>query len=257
MTMKKHYPFTTLLFPDYEAMSARAADWFAVEIGRVPAALVGLATGGSPASMYQRLGERRCLEPELFARLRVLKTDEWGGLAMDDPGTSEVYLQQRVVSPWGISSDRYFAWQSRPIDSLAECERVREWLFRNGPIDICVLGLGVNGHLLLNEPADYLEPGPHVAHLAESSKSHGMLRDARTAPQFGLTIGMDDILRARKILLLVSGASKAEPLRRLLEPRVTTHFPASFLWLHSLVTLMCDRHAAKLTPSLQESGLQH
>ena len=255
--MKNRPPFATSLHPNYESMSDRATEWFAAEIRHTPNALLGLATGGSPARMYERLGGRRRQEPDLFRRLRVLKTDEWGGLAMDDPGTSEVYLQQKVVGPWGISPDRYLGWQTRPADADAECGRVRDWLSRNGPIDVCVLGLGVNGHLLLNEPEDHLKPGPHIAELAESSKSHGMLQAAHTAPQFGLTIGIDDILRARKILLLVSGASKAEPLRRLLEPCVTTHFPASFLWLHCSVTLMCDIEAASLTPDLQESGFQH
>ncbi len=240
--------FDLRVLPDDEALGQQAAEWLAGEIRRKPDALLGLATGKSPSRAYDLLAARHRAEPELLARVRVLKIDEWGGLAMDDPGTCEVYLQDKVVRPWAVSADRYFGWQSRPTDPPAECGRVRRWLAGNGPMDVCVLGLGVNGHLLMNEPADGLEPGPHLAELAETTKQHGMLKDARHQPQFGLCLGMADILQARKILLLVSGSSKTQPLARLREPMVTTQFPASFLWLHPAVTLLCDREAASQPP---------
>lgn len=239
------------VLPGEEEVGVRAADWLAAELRRTPAALVGLATGKSPARAYELLAERRRAEPALLAQVRVLKIDEWGGLAMDDPGTCEVYLQEKVIRPWGVTTDRYFGWQSRPADPQAECERVRGWLAENGPMDVCVLGLGVNGHLLMNEPDDHLVPGPHVAALAETTMQHGMLKDTHRAPQFGLCLGMADILRTRKILLLVSGRSKAVPLARLLEPKVTPHLPASFLWLHPAVTVLCDRAAAGPAPPLK------
>ena len=80
--------------------------------------------------------------------------------------------------------------------------------------------------------------------LPEVIENHGMLKDLPNKPRYGLTLGLGDILRSRRILLVVSGQPKRAVLKRLLQPRVSGRFPASFLWLHSDVTILCDRDAA-------------
>jgi galactosamine-6-phosphate isomerase len=118
------------------------------------------------------------------------------------------------------------------------------WLALNGPIDICILGLGENGHVAMNEPDRELNPGVHVAKLAPTSRRHALLQTLVKKPRYGLTLGVGDILRCRKALLLVSGSHKRRPFSRLLAPRVSTRFPASVLWLHQDATVLCDREAA-------------
>ena len=113
-----------------------------------------------------------------------------------------------------------------------------------GPIDLCLLGLGLNGHLALNEPAESFDPFCHVATLAERSRTHPMLAETADPVRHGLTLGLGDILRARRILLMVSGAAKREPLARLAARRVTPVLPASFLWLHGDAVCLCDEDAA-------------
>jgi galactosamine-6-phosphate isomerase len=103
-----------------------------------------------------------------------------------------------------------------------------------------VLGLGVNGHLGFNEPGSDLQPHAHVAHLSPASLAHAMLSQTTVRPTFGLTLGMADILQSHRILLLVSGAAKREPLDRLLASPISTQFPASLLSHHASVTLLCD-----------------
>ena len=129
-----------------------------------------------------------------------------------------------------------------------ECARMATWLAANGPIDLSILGLGVNGHLGFNEPAAALQAGPHVARLSRASLRHEMLRNARGQASYGLTLGMGDLMRSREVLLLVSGARKAEQLRRLFTGQVTPRFPASFLGLHPVLTICCDLAAAALLP---------
>ena len=226
-------------YPSYEAMSRAAADWLSQEIRRNPAALLCLATGASPARAYDLLAARRHSDPGLFRQLRILKLDEWGGLAPDDPGTSESHLQGRLVRPLRLQR-RFFGFRSRPADPQAECDRIQRWLQRHGPIDVCVLGLGINGHLAFNEPAAFLQPHAHVARLSRASLGHSMVKESRRRPRFGLTLGMADLLQARRILLLVSGSTKRSPLARLLCREIAARFPASFLWLHPDVTLLCD-----------------
>src|SRR5258708_10106799 len=108
---------------------------------------------------------------------------------------------------------------------------MRDWLAKNGPIDICILGLGLNGHVAMNEPAPELAPHAHVAALARSSLHHPMLKVLKSKPRYGLTLGMRDILASRLVLLLVNGTHKQAALKRLLQPAVTTDYPASFIWL--------------------------
>jgi galactosamine-6-phosphate isomerase len=238
-----------IILDNYEQMSVRAAQLIVDDMRRDPHLLVGAATGSTPTRAYELLATMASDDAVGFGQIRLLKVDEWGGLSMDDPATCEVYLQQKFVRPLSIASERYLGWNSRPADADAECQRVARWLAEHGPIGLCVLGLGVNGHLAFNEPGDTLIPGPHVARLSNESLDHPMLHASRAIPSYGLTIGIADILRSRKILLLVSGAAKAAQLARLRESVVSTRFPASFLWLHPDVTIVCDREATKQEPA--------
>jgi galactosamine-6-phosphate isomerase len=107
----------------------------------------------------------------------------------------------------------------------------------------------------MNEPAPEIIPQAHVTKLARSSLRHPLLHHCQRKPRFGMTIGMGDILSSRKILLLVSGSHKRACLARLLQPRVTTRFPASLLWLHPAVTVLYDRAAATDLPPLRGADI--
>jgi putative deaminase/isomerase len=233
-----------LVAANHERMSRRAAARIARDARRDPDLLLGAVTGETPTRTYTWLAKMKAAEPALFRRLRVLKLDEWRGVSPRDPGSCEAYLRRHLLGPLRVGRERYAGWRSRPRDAAAECARVAAWLADEGPIDLCVLGLGRNGHLLMNEPAASLPEGPHVARLAASTRRHSMVQAMKPPPHFGLTMGLGDILRSRAIVLLVSGRHKAAPLKRMLEGRVTTRRPASLLWLHRNVTVYCDRDAA-------------
>ena len=238
-------PFRIVPSRDHETLSRAAADAILDLIRRQPDALLILATGQSPARTYEILAAHGRSEPALFKAVRILKLDEWGGLAMDDPGTCETYLRRLLIDPLGIGPDRFVGYHSQPASPEEECARIREWLSEEGPADACILGVGLNGHLGLNEPAESLTLWPHRTELAAESRQHGMLRDARDTPSFGLTLGLADILNSNEILVLISGATKRTQLDRLLRPDISSHFPASMLWLHRRVTLFVDAQAAQ------------
>jgi galactosamine-6-phosphate isomerase len=229
---------------DYETLSRRAAELISDAVRCRPDLLLCAAAGSSPALAYGLLGQAARQDPALFGQVRVMQVDEWGGLAMADPATCETDLKTRLLAPLGITPDRYQGFRSDAGDPESECERVSQWLSRNGPIDLCVLGVGTNGHLAMNEPAEALRPGPHVACLSPSSLQHPMLAASKAVPAYGLTLGMGDLLQSRKILLLASGERKRPVLQRLREPSLNPQFPVSFLWLHPEVTVLCDGEAA-------------
>ena len=237
-----------LVADDYEAMSRAAAERIACEVRRKPSALICLATGASPRRTYELMVRQGRADVSLYALTRWMKLDEWGGLAMDDPGSCECYLRQTVLDPLDVPSARYFGWNSQPDDPEAECLRVATWLAADGPADIQVLGLGENGHLGFNEPADVWSTGPHIARLTASSLRHAMLGASRQKVRYGLTLGVEDILRCRMILLLVSGEHKARQLLRLATQEISSRFPASILRRHASVAVFCDRAAASLLP---------
>ncbi len=128
---------------------------------------------------------------------------------------AKIISSKTLVRPLQIPATRYVSFESNSRAPVGECQRVQDWLAIHGPIDLCVLGLGLNGHLGFNEPADALIAAPHVAKLTDQSLAHSMLSTARTCPTHGLTLGMRDILASKSILLLVFGAGKAKQLKRL------------------------------------------
>lgn len=234
---------------DYETLSRQAAGFILGAIRRKPESLLCLPTGSSPARVYELLAAEHRQDPSAFAAVRIIKLDEWGGLAMDDPASCETALQKQILQPLGIAPERYFAWHSQPKDPAAECSRVAAWLALHGPIDLCLLGIGINGHLGLNEPDEALLPGPHVAQLTPESLQHGMLREARTPPRFGLTLGLADLLQSRRVVLLASGLAKAVPMQRFFWREIFTDCPASLLWLHPRVSVFCDEPASSRIPA--------
>jgi galactosamine-6-phosphate isomerase len=227
------------IFADHEAVSRHAADLVEQRLRDEPSALLCLACGATPVHTYRLLAERGTREPSLFAKCRVIKLDEWGGLPPGDPATCEAQLRSALIEPLRLD-DRYVSFNSWPPDPESECARIANWLLEHGPIDTCVLGLGVNGHIGFNEPAAFLEPHAHVAQLSQASLEHTMLRQTTHRPTYGLTIGMADLMQSSQVLLLVTGSTKREPLRRLLTGPITTEFPGSLLQLHPNAVIFCD-----------------
>ena len=237
------------VLPDREALDRRAAAliWAAAETR--PDLLICLASGDTPTGAYALLAD----EAEHLASARFIQLDEWAGLGPSDPASCAAYLEQTVQGPLAVPPERWIGIQGDAPDAAAECRRVAAALNDAGPIDLCILGLGLNGHLGLNEPAESFAPFCHVATLSAQSRGHPMLADTGGAVRQGLTLGLGDILRSRQILLLVSGAAKRAPMARLAERRVTPQLPASFLWLHGNAVCLCDEDAAAGT-GLGEAG---
>jgi galactosamine-6-phosphate isomerase len=232
------------LVDDYEDMSRRAASHLLGVIRRDPGLLLGAVTGDSPRGTYQALARARARAPRLFRSLRVLAMDEWVGLPRGHLAACETFVRREIAGPLGLPRARWQSWRSDARDPAAEARRVTRWLEREGPLDLCLLGLGRNGHLLMNEPGPALDPAPRAARLTPSTRRHPMVRALTPPPRFGFTLGLADILESREIVLLVSGRHKAAPLKRMMTGGVTTRCPASFLWLHPRVTVYCDREAA-------------
>lgn len=228
-------------FADHEAMSREAAQWMLERMTQGRHGPICLASGGTPTRMYQLVAQQWA-DPAFDKPARnplLLKLDEWGGLDEHDASSCEFHLRETLVRPLeGKVLFEGFRGTASPLES--ECERIAHWLRTHGPLKACILGLGLNGHLGFNEPAEYLQPHAHVTLLSDTSLQHAMLGDRTARPTRGITLGMADLLQADEILLVVSGKSKRDAMARLLTPEIVPQFPASFLWLHPRVHVYCD-----------------
>lgn len=222
-------------------LGRRCAEIIVEEVRRKSALLLCAATGASPTLAYRLLAEKKKEEPSLFRELRVLKLDEWQGLPMDDAGTCETYLRKYLIEPLEISADRYLTFASDAADPPRECAKIAETLREQGPIDLSVLGVGANGHLAMNEPTEELTPGPHLAELSEASRQHPMIQHVAVPPRHGITLGVSDLMRSRKIVVIIQGEAKREVVRRLLSGGISTALPVSLLRLRDGVTYLCHQ----------------
>ncbi len=234
---------TVEVYDSFEALSSRARDIILKQLSLKKDLLFCAATGGSPTCTYELLAEEYSASPDLFDEVRIIKLDEWGGLPMQHAGTCETYLQKHLLTPLDISADRYISFRSDSPDPQKECERIQQFLDKEGSIDICILGLGMNGHIALNEPAETLMLNCHVAHLTDQSLQHPMISDSEMKPEYGITLGMSDIFCSKLIILLISGSSKKEITKLFLSKEITTWLPASLLWLHPNVICLIDNDA--------------
>ena len=230
------------VFDSYEEISREASSIIISEVRKNKRLLICAATGNSPTRTYELLRESYHERPALFAVINVIKLDEWGGIPMDHAGTCESYLQAHVIRPLAVDDLRYISFSSNAENPQAECDRIKSALDKKGSIDLCILGLGMNGHIALNEPADSLNPYAHVATLSASSLTHPMIAGAQK-PTYGLTLGVSDIFQSKMILMLISGSKKKEVTRELVSKKITTQFPASLLWLHSNTICLIDKEA--------------
>ncbi|WP_422861340.1 galactosamine-6-phosphate isomerase [Flagellimonas sp. W118] len=212
----------------------KAAGLLIQEIDRKPELLLCAATGNSPLLVYRRLVYDKKLHVNRYKNLNIIKLDEWVSLE-SNAGSCETYLRKELINPLRIKERNYIGFDEKTKNPIEECKRVQDLLDNNGPIDMCVLGLGKNGHLGFNEPPGDPTKKCHVAHLTAQSQEHDMVANQLKKPEFGMTLGIQDILNSKRILLLISGKGKEKAKQRFLSSKVDPQCPASFLWMHSNV----------------------
>lgn len=226
-----------VVLPDVEAVAGAGAE-ATLGAWSAPGASLIAASGASPVGIYRRLADHA----NALTSARLIKLDEWLGIGADDPASCETFMTRHLRGPLRISDDRYLAFDPA-ADLVAECARVTQSLAAGGAADVAVLGVGRNGHLGFNEPATTLRPFAHVADLSEASRGHAMVAGKIDPPRQGMTLGMAEILSAKRLVVVVTGAHKQHVLAQLRRPEVTPAFPASFLWLHPDALCVADADA--------------
>lgn len=237
-----------LLADSYEHLSQLGADIIARTLARRPDASILVATGNTPMGVYEELA-RRQRQGELDARkVRVFQLDEYVGLGPDDFRSLYGWTRRSFVEPLGIPEQQVTRLEADADDSQAAYEAA---VAAAGGIDLAILGLGPNGHLGFNEPPSEADAPTRLIDLTEESiESNATYWGGRDqVPRRAMTAGMNVILAARHIVVLVSGKHKRTILERTLSGPVTPDVPASWLQRAPNVTILADREALPGSPS--------
>jgi glucosamine-6-phosphate deaminase len=213
-------------------------------IRRLPGAVLGLPTGRTPLALYAELVRISREDRIDWSDVRTFNLDEFVGVAAGGPGSYCAFMRERLFRHVNIRPEHIGFLDGNAADLDAECERYERAITEAGGIDLMVLGIGSNGHIGFNEPADALTARTHRAILDEPTRTANALwfdGNLARVPHEALTMGMATILRARAIVLIATGETKIDAVRAMLYGGVTPRVPASFLQLHPHVTVMLDR----------------
>jgi glucosamine-6-phosphate deaminase len=238
-------------FPTDAALAETLARSLIDTIVRRPNVVLGLPTGRTPLALYQHLARISAAEGVDWAAVRTFNLDEFVGRGGDDEGSYRGFMQQRLFSHVNIQPQNIGFLDGRAADLAVECERYERAIVASGGIDVMVLGIGGNGHIGFNEPAETLAARTHRVTLDSPTRAANALwfgGDLTRVPHEALTMGMGTILRARSIILIATGETKADAVRAMLYGGVTTQVPASFLQLHAQVSVMLDQLLADQLP---------
>ena len=229
---------------DYETLSRKAAAIIAAEVVRKPDCVLGLATGSSPVGAYKNL-IKACEAGDLdFSKVTSINLDEYVGLDVTSDQSYRFFMNDNLFDHINIDKAKTFVPNGKAEDMKAECEAYDKRIKEMG-IDIQLLGIGLDGHIGFNEPDEVFVKDTHVVDLDPSTieANARFFASKEEVPTQAYTMGIQTIMNAKKILVVVSGADKAAIVKKAFTGPVTPSVPASILQMHPDVTVVCDTAA--------------
>ena len=219
---------------DYQDMSRKAANIISAQMILKDDSVLGLATGSTPIGIYDQLVDWYKKGDLDFSKITTVNLDEYKGLPKENDQSYWYFMNKNLFSRVNIRPDYHFLPDGTNLDSDNECERYEKLIDSLGGIDLQLLGLGRNGHIGFNEPCDSFPQDVHVVDLTESTieANKRFFASADDVPKQAYTMGVGTILRAKAILLVVSGKDKAEALNAVVNGPITPQVPGSVLRLH-------------------------
>jgi glucosamine-6-phosphate isomerase len=234
----------------YDTMSVEAASEILQLMEPLPSPLICTASGDTPAGLYREIVEQVKKKKIDSNGWHFVGLDEWMGMNGYDEGSCRYYIDQQVFDPLNVPIKRIAFFDGTAIDPVRECERVERFIASRKGIDIAILGLGMNGHIGMNEPGTPASLRSHVAELAPMTQEVGQKYfKSKTRLTQGLTLGIATILEAKHIFLLVSGAKKASIVSRMVSEEISEQLPCTLLRNHKGLRISLDREAAAELPN--------
>lgn len=230
---------------DYDEMSFRAAEIIRAQVILKPDCVLGLATGSTPLGLYANLVNWYEEEGLDFSKVKSVNLDEYKGLAPTHDQSYAYFMKENLFSKINIDMKNTNVPDGTVKDGDAECRRYDELIESLGGQDLQLLGIGHNGHIGFNEPADCFENGTYCVKLTEST-IHANARffaSKDDVPKYAYSMGVGVIMKAKAVLLVASGEDKAQAVHDMIEGHITPQCPASILQMHNNCIVVADEAA--------------
>lgn len=239
---------------DYKDLSEKAAEIISAEIFMNPKAVLGLATGSTPIGTYEELVKLYEQGKIDFSQVTSINLDEYKGLGPDDDQSYRYFMNYHLFDHVNIDKNNTYVPNGLEKDSSKACKEYNELIEKVGGADLQVLGLGGNGHIGFNEPGEEFDKETHCVKLAESTieANSRFFVSKEEVPTEAYSMGIKNIMSAKKILLIATGKRKAEALYNALYGPITPKVPASILQLHNDLAVFADSEALSI---IKEKGL--
>ena len=217
------------------------------EVKKNPKAVLGFATGASPVETYKRMIEAYEKGEVSFKDITTFNLDEYCGLEKSDENSYFYFMKDNLFGKTDVDFEKVNFLSGDESESEKNCREYREKIEKAGGIDIQLLGIGTNGHIGFNEPSDSFSDGPFKVKLTQSTiDSNSKYFKDKKMPGYALTMGIGDIMKAKKIILIATGERKANAVYKMIKGEVSPSCPASVLQNHNDVLIYLDKESAKL-----------
>lgn len=228
-------------------IGAAVGSLFVEQVKGKPESVLGLATGSSPILTYQYMAKEFAAGNVSYRGVTTFNLDEYCGLPREDQNSYYSFMFENLFRHTNIDPARVNFLDGNAADEQAECARYEARIRAAGGIDQQLLGIGNNGHIGFNEPAGAFTRATYKVALTQSTlEANKRFFPDSTMPRYALTMGIDSIMRAKRIVLIATGESKAQAVYDMIKGELSPECPASVLQKHGDVHVFLDREAARL-----------
>ena len=236
------------VYKDADAIGKAAAALFAARVIEKPDCVLGLATGSTPIPTYKAMAELYKAGAVDYSKVTTYNLDEYVGLGHEHDQSYYYFMHDNLFKYINVPEENVNVLSGTAKDLEAECASYEERIQKSGGIDLQILGIGHNGHIAFNEPDDAFAPVTHVVSLTARTIEANTRFFASSAdvPRQAVSMGIGTIMKAKAIVLVATGAGKAQAVHDMVYGEITPQCPASILQLHPNVTIMVDKEAGSM-----------
>ncbi|MBP9477781.1 MAG: glucosamine-6-phosphate deaminase [Sebaldella sp.] len=207
--------------------------------------LICLASGDTPLGAFEYIVNELGNEDLSKYNFTFVGLDEWVGMDKDDYGSCQDYMEKYLFGKLNLGANQVIEFNAKAEDLDKECKRMDDFILSNGGLDLVVLGVGMNGHLGLNEPNVSFDNYSHTVELSENTKKVAQKYfNSEKKLEKGITIGIKHFLEAKKEILVISGEKKADIVKKLIEEEVSEAIPATSAKMHKNSILIIDSESS-------------
>jgi glucosamine-6-phosphate isomerase len=230
---------------DYQELSEKVANEIISFMLNKEKKLICLPSGDTPIGAYKIICEKLNGINVNDLNVKFVGLGEWVGFGRDTVGSCQNYMFKNLYKPLSINNEKIVEFNARSSNLEMECNRIDKLIDREGPLDLVVLGIGVNGHLGLNEPKTSFQQKSHVVKLTESTKKVAQKYFTENVNlENGITLGIHHFLESKRLILIAAGKKKADIIKQIIDGEVTVEIPATAARLHQNCSLIIDKEAA-------------